>query len=68
MREVKFMKLKDLQGILYSIRGCIQFAILYDSKTGLDIITASIDHIVAEYGEKEIKHIEAVENKLIITV
>lgn len=62
------MKLKDLQGILYSSRGCTQFAILYDSKTGEDIVTASIDHIVAKYGEKEIKHIEASENKLIITV
>lgn len=62
------MKLKELKTILYSNRGNIQFAILYDRNANADIETGSIDYIVEKYSEKEVKHIEAFENQLLITV
>lgn len=62
------MTLKQLKTILYSSRGSIQFAIIYDSKTNADIATGSIDYIVENYGDKEVKHIEASENQLLITI
>lgn len=62
------MKLKDLKQILYSNRGSIQFAVMYDSKTNTDIERGTIDNIVANHGEKEVVRIEAFENQLIITV
>lgn len=62
------MKLKELKSVLYSNRGYIQHAILYDSKTNMDIATGTIDKIVKDYGEKEINRIEAFENQLLITI
>lgn len=62
------MKLNELKSILYSNRGSVQLAILYDSKTNTDIASGIIDYIVANFGEKEVIRIEAFENKLIITV
>jgi hypothetical protein len=62
------MKLNQLKTILRSCRGSVQFAILYDSQTNADIDNGSIDYIVEQYGEKEVKRIEAFENQLLITV
>jgi hypothetical protein len=62
------MKLKELKTILFSSRGSIQFAILYDCNANADIETGSIDYIVEKYSEKEVKHIEAFENQLLITI
>ena len=63
------MKLKELKSILYSSRGSVQFAIVYDSKTNTDIENGcSIDYAVEKHGDKEVKHIEAFENQLLITV
>lgn len=63
------MKLTELKSILYSSRGSVQFAILYDAKTNTDIENGcSIDCIVKNYGNKEVKQIEAFENQLIITI
>lgn len=62
------MKLNELKNILQSNRGCVQFAILYDSKKNADIDNGTIDYIVANHGEKEVIRIEASENQLIITV
>lgn len=63
------MKLKELSSILYSNRGCIQFAIVYDSKTNTDIENGcSIDYAVQTHGDKEVKRIEAFENQILITV
>ena len=63
------MKLKELENILYSNRGYAQFAIVYDSKRNVDIVNGcTIDWIVQNYGESEVKHIEAFENQLIITI
>lgn len=63
------MKLKDLKSVLYSSRGSVQFAILYDSKTNADIENGcSIDFAVENHGDKDVIRIEAFENKLLITV
>ena len=63
------MSIKDLQSVLYSNRGHVQFAILYDSETNADIEQGcSIDHIVEHHGDRELKRIEAFENQLLLTV
>ena len=62
------MRLKELKTLLYSNRGYTQYAIIYDSSTNTDVATGAVDYLVGEYGEKEVKHIEAFENQLIITI
>ena len=63
------MKLNELKTVLYSDRGHIQFAIVYDSATNADIENGcSIEYAINQYGEKEIKHIQAFENQLVITI
>lgn len=62
------MKLSDLKDILYSRRGEVQFAILYDMERNIDIDAGSVGYVVSAYGDKEVKHIEAFENQLIISV
>ena len=63
------MKLKELKQILYSRRDNIQFAIVYDSKLNTDVENGcSIEYAIKHYCEKEIKHIEAFENQLVITI
>lgn len=63
------MKLKELKSILYSSRGSVQFAIVYDSETNTDLVNGcSIDYAVQTFGDKEVKHIEAFENQLLITI
>lgn len=67
-KEVIKMKLKELKTILYSSRDNVQFAVIYDSKTNVDIAEGAIDNIVSDHGEKEVIRIEAYKNALIITV
>lgn len=63
------MKLKDLSNVLYSTRGNIQFAIVYDQEKNADIASGcSIDYAVEKYGERELKQIEAFENQLVIII
>ena len=63
------MKIKDLKSVLYSSTGSIQFAVLYDSELNKDIVQgSSIDYIVHNYGEKDLKHIQAFEDQLILTI
>ena len=63
------MKLKELKAILYSERGNIQPAIVYDSAKYADVESGcSVDYAVDKYGESEVKHIQAFENQLIITI
>ena len=63
------MKLKDLETVLYSSRGNIQFAIVYDSNKNADIENGcAIEYAVKKYGENEVEHIEAFENQLVITI
>lgn len=63
------MTLQELKPILYSAHGSIQFAILYDSQAGKDIETGcTIDYLIAHYGDKDVKRIQAVDNNLIITI
>jgi hypothetical protein len=63
------MKLKELSGILYSTRNCVQFAIIYDHNTNTDIENGcTIDFAIREHGDKEVKQIQAFVNQLLITV
>ena len=63
------MKLKELKSVLYSNRGSVQFAIVYDSKTNTDIENGcSIDYAVKTHGDKDVVRIEVFENQLLITV
>lgn len=63
------MKIKDLKDVLYSSRGNIQFAIVWDIYNNVDIENGcSIDYAVETYGERELLRIEAFENKLLFTV
>ena len=62
------MKLAELSSILYSTRGYTQLAIIYDEKTASDLVTGTVDILIKEYGDKEVKQIQAFENQLIITI
>ena len=63
------MKLKDLASVLYSTRGSIQFSIVYDSNANADIEAGcSVEYAVEQYGERELKHIQAFENQLVLTI
>ena len=63
------MKLKELESILYSTRGFVQYAIVYDSKQDVDVASGcSIDWAVKTYGEADVVRIEAFENQLIVTI
>lgn len=63
------MKLKVLQSVLYSTRDSIQFAIVYDSKSNIDIENGcSVECAIQQHGDKEVKHIQAFENQLVITI
>ena len=63
------MKLKELEDILYSQRGYVQFATVYDAEQEADIASGcTIDWAVKTFAEKEVVHIQAAGNQLIITV
>lgn len=63
------MKLEDLKPILFSRRGSVQFAIIYDEQTCHDIVSGcSIEYAVKEYGARIVQHIEAFGDQLLITV
>lgn len=53
------MKLKELKSILHSGRGQIQMAIIYDREKNKDIDKGSIEYIMQEYGEMEVKRISS---------
>lgn len=63
------MTLKDMKSVLYSSRGNVQFAIVYDSEKNIDIENGcSIDYAVEKYGDLNVKRIEAYENQLLLTI
>jgi hypothetical protein len=63
------MKLKELKSILYSTHGYVQFAIVYDIEKNTDIENGcSIEYAIKNHGEKEVKHIQAFEHQLVISV
>lgn len=63
------MKLKDLECILYSSRGSAQFAIIYSQDECKDLENGClIDYAVKKYGEKDVRHIEAFDCQLVITI
>ena len=51
------MQIKDLKSILYSSRGQIIKAIIYDLRTGKDIDEGTIEQIYREYGDLYITNI-----------
>lgn len=51
------MQIKDLKSILYSSRGQIIKAIIYDLRTGKDIDKGTIEQIYREYGDLYITNI-----------
>lgn len=63
------MKLCELKDILCSGRGSIQMAIVYDTETNKDIESGcSVDYAVLEYGNKEVKRIQADNDYLVISI
>lgn len=63
------MKLKELGSVLYSVCGHVQFATLWSTVTGDDIITGcSIDYAVKNYPEVEVRRIVADDFTLILEI
>ena len=63
------MKLAKLKTILCSYHGSIQFAVLYAQATNETLVDgATIDYIVENYPNAEVKRIQACADKLIITI
>jgi hypothetical protein len=62
------MKLKELRPILCSRMYSLQYAIVYDSKAHADVEYGTIEFVIELYGECEVKHIEAFESQLLITI
>lgn len=63
------MKLKELKNILYSNRGNIQSAIVWNIESNADLANGcSIDYAVEHLGELELLHIEAFKDNLLLTV
>lgn len=65
----KEIKLKDLKDVLYSTTGNIQRAVVWDMTNNKDIMDGcSIDYAVKEYGEYPLRHIEATDNKIVLSI
>ena len=63
------MKLNKLSGILHSGRGNIQMAIVYDTSSCADIESGcSIEYAIEQYGDREVKQIQAEANYLVICI
>lgn len=62
------MKLSNLRSILYSTRGYVQMAVLYDDVNDVDIDEGTIESIIDTYGDYRIKHIEAWDRTLVLTI
>lgn len=61
------MKLKELRSILYSSRGGVQMAVLYNRTHNKDIDSGSVEYIAGHYPEIEVDQISAFEDYIIIT-
>lgn len=59
LEDGKTMKLKELKSILRSNIGQIQMAIVYDRKKNKDVGKGSIEYVMKEYGEMEVKRISS---------
>lgn len=63
------MKLRDLDSIIYSKTGDIQFVIVYDYETNTDLETdCSFEYAREHYGDRVVKRISAYGDSLVITV
>lgn len=66
--EIK-VKLKELKGILFSNRGNIQWAIVYDWTNNADLTPeCAIEYAIANYGDRIVHRISASDNLIIISV
>lgn len=63
------MQIKELKSVLYSQTGNIQQAIVYDLAKNKDLENGcSIDYAVKEYGDIELKHIQADKNMIVLVI
>lgn len=62
------MKLNEMRQILYSPRGDIQMAVIYECETNTDLDAGSVDYIVKVYGDYEVTRIQAYNNELVFYV
>ena len=63
------MKLKELKSILFSNRGDIQWAIVYDYTNNVDLTEeCAIEYAIANYGDRIVHRISASDNLIIISV
>lgn len=63
------MKLKELKSILYSTHGGIQWATLWSTTTGEDIINGcSVDYAVKNYPEALVVRILAIDDTLVFEI
>ena len=63
------MKLGELKRILYSCRGAIQSAIVWDKENCKELEKGcSVEYAVENYGNYEVKHITADQGYLVITI
>lgn len=66
--EIK-VKLKELKGILFSNRGNIQWAIVYDWTNNVDLTPeCSVEYAISKFGDRTVHQIFADDYKLIISV
>ena len=63
------MKIKSLKKVIHSSTGSMQFSIVYDSQKKADVESGcSVEYVIKNYGEKELKRLEAFENQLIFII
>jgi len=51
------MKLSELESVLYSVRGDITFAIVWDAQKCCDIEECPVDYAIYAYGDWTVKRI-----------
>ena len=63
------MRLSELSGILRSETGSIQWAIVYDDEKHCDVESGcSVEYAIKNYGEREVKRLQAFEDQIVITI
>lgn len=62
------IKLSSLRDVLYSTRGYVQMAVIYDDVNDEDIDEGTVEGIIDAYGDYPIKHIEAWKDTLVFTI
>lgn len=63
------MKLRYLKDVLYSVRGEVQWAIVYDYSNNVDLTPeCSIEYAIENFGDRFVHRISASNNLIIISV